>query len=63
MRFAATSTAGAPRASMMSAAWRGSERHAPGAKIVDAKGAPHVVMISRPKLTTQLIVKAARSIH
>jgi pimeloyl-ACP methyl ester carboxylesterase len=32
-------------------------------KIVRAKGASHVVMISRPKLTTQVIVRAARSIR
>jgi pimeloyl-ACP methyl ester carboxylesterase len=32
-------------------------------KIIDAKGASHVVMISRPKLTTNLIVRAARSVH
>jgi pimeloyl-ACP methyl ester carboxylesterase len=31
-------------------------------KIVEAKGASHVVMMSRPKLTTRLIVTAARSI-
>jgi len=31
-------------------------------KIVKAKGASHVVMISRPKLTTKVILSAARSI-
>ena len=31
-------------------------------KIVRAKGASHVVMISRPKLTTKLIVTAARAV-
>ena len=32
-------------------------------KIVDAHGASHVVMISRPKLTTNLIERAAQSVH
>jgi pimeloyl-ACP methyl ester carboxylesterase len=32
-------------------------------KIVRAKGASHVVMISRPKLTTQVILAAARSVR
>jgi pimeloyl-ACP methyl ester carboxylesterase len=32
-------------------------------KIVRAKGASHVVMMSRPKLTTQLIVRAARAMR
>jgi pimeloyl-ACP methyl ester carboxylesterase len=32
-------------------------------KIVEAKGASHVVMISRPRLTTHLIVTAARSVR
>jgi pimeloyl-ACP methyl ester carboxylesterase len=32
-------------------------------KIVEVKGASHVVMISRPKITTKLIVTAARSVR
>ena len=32
-------------------------------KIVKVKGASHVVMISRPNITTDLIVTAARSIR
>jgi pimeloyl-ACP methyl ester carboxylesterase len=32
-------------------------------EIVEVKGASHVVMISRPKVTTDLIVTAARSLR
>jgi hypothetical protein len=32
-------------------------------KTVEVKGASHVVMISRPKPTTDLIVTAARSVR